>query len=142
METVSEYFMEIWSRPLEDTAETEGGSMFHLDPGIIAQEGEDMQEYMLDEKNIAEVIKSRQDLSASGVDGISYRIMKGAGTEGVKFIQNIVRGCLRSGRVLSSWKEARTILIHKKRDRDEIENVDQSQSQIAHTESSYVRWPE
>jgi hypothetical protein len=87
METVSEYFREIWSRPLEDIAETEEGSMFHLDPRITAQEDEDMQEYMLNEKNIAEVIKSRQDLSASGVDGISYRIMKGAGTEGVKFIK-------------------------------------------------------
>jgi hypothetical protein len=48
--------------------------------------------------------------------------MKGAGTEGVKFLQNIVRGCLRDGRIISSWKEARTILIHKKGGRDEIEN--------------------
>jgi hypothetical protein len=40
-----------------------------------------MEEFMLDEKNIAEVIKSREDLTASGIDGISSRIMKGAGAE-------------------------------------------------------------
>jgi hypothetical protein len=48
--------------------------------------------------------------------------MKGAGTEGVKFMKNIIRASLRSGRVISTWKEARTILIHKKGDREEIEN--------------------
>jgi hypothetical protein len=81
-----------------------------------------MEELMLDEKNIAEVIKSREDLSASGVDGISYRIMKTAGTEGVKFMKFLIRVSIRSGRVISSWKEANPLLIHKKGDRDEIEN--------------------
>jgi hypothetical protein len=56
-----------------------------------------MEEFMLDEKNIAEVIKSREDLSASGVDGISYRIMKAAGTEGVKFMKLLIQASIRSG---------------------------------------------
>jgi hypothetical protein len=72
----------------------------------------------LEKKNIAEVSKSREDLSASGVDGIRYRIMKAAGTEGVKSMKLLVRARIRSGRVTSSWKEVKMILIRKKGDRD------------------------
>jgi hypothetical protein len=56
------------------------------------------------------------------VDGISYRIMKGAGTAGVKSIKLLVRGIIRSGRVMNTWKEAKTILSHTKGDREEIGN--------------------
>jgi hypothetical protein len=77
---------------------------------------------MLDEKNITEVIKSREDLSASGIDGIGYRVMKGAGTAGVRFMKLLVSASIRSGRVMSTWKEAKTILLHKKGDRGEIGN--------------------
>jgi hypothetical protein len=59
---------------------------------------------MIDEANIEAVIKSRDDLSACGVDGISYRIMKGSGAERVAFMKLLVRGCIKSGRVMSTWK--------------------------------------
>jgi hypothetical protein len=39
---------------------------------------------------------------------------KRAGAEWVNFVKNIVRASLRRGRVMSPWKEARTILIDKK----------------------------
>jgi hypothetical protein len=122
MESVTEHFRQTWSRPLEEVIEADKESVFHLEPRITEHEAEEMEEFMLDEKNITDVIKSRGDLSASGVDGISYRIMKGAGTEGVKFMKNIIRASLRNGRVISTWKEAKTILIHKKGNREEIGN--------------------
>jgi hypothetical protein len=55
-----------------------------------------MEEFMSDGKNIAEVIKSREDLTASGVDRISYGIMKGTGmgAKRVKCVKNIVRASL------------------------------------------------
>jgi hypothetical protein len=34
----------------------------------------------------------------------------------------LVRGCIQSRRVISTWKEAKTILIHKKGDLEEIWN--------------------
>jgi hypothetical protein len=92
-----------------------------MEPHITERE-EDMEEFMSDEKNVVKVIKLGEDLSASGVDGISYRVMKAAGTEGVKFMKRLVRASIRSGRVISSWREAKTILMHRKGDRDEIEN--------------------
>jgi hypothetical protein len=45
-----------------------------MQPQITKEEEENkekMEEFMLDEKNIAEVIKSQEDLTASGIDGIS-----------------------------------------------------------------------
>jgi hypothetical protein len=122
MTTVTEHFKVTWSRPRDEFVEANEESVFHLEPLITDQEDEDMTTFMLDDKNIAEVIKSREDLSACGVDGISYRIMKGTGAEGVKFMKLLVRGCMRSGRVISTWKEAKTILLHKKGSRDEIGN--------------------
>jgi hypothetical protein len=65
---------------------------------------------MLNEKNIAEVIKSRKDLSATGVDGLSYQIIKSAKKEGIKFIRRVMEACVRNGRIADSWKETRTIL--------------------------------
>jgi hypothetical protein len=102
---------------LEKVVEADEESVFHLEPRITEQDEEEMEKFMLDEKTITDVITSPVDLSASGVDGISYRIMKGAGTEGVKFVKNFMPARLRSGRVINTWKEARTILIHKKGDR-------------------------
>jgi hypothetical protein len=77
---------------------------------------------MIIEANIEAIIKSRDDLSACGVNGISYRIMKRAGAEGVAFMKLLVPGCIKSGRVMSTWKDAKTILLHKKGDREQIGN--------------------
>jgi hypothetical protein len=84
---VTQHFRRIWARTEENFRETRNGSLFHLAPRVTDLDAEDMASYMLSEDNIAQVIKSRQDLSACGVDGINYRIMKGAGSEGVKFMK-------------------------------------------------------
>jgi hypothetical protein len=122
MAQVTGHFRETRSRPLEDVEGAEEGSLFHLEPRITEQNEEEMEGFMLSEKNIADVIKSREDLSASGVDGISYRVMKRPGGEDVKFMKSIIRGSLRCGRVSSAWKEANTILVHEKGARDKIGN--------------------
>jgi hypothetical protein len=43
-------------------------------------------------------MKSREDLGASGIDGVSYRIMKGAGTEGVKFMKIVSERVCKVGK--------------------------------------------
>jgi hypothetical protein len=122
MEDVTDHFTRTWARPEEEFIEADQDSRFYLDALITETEEEELKAFLLDEKKIAEVIKSRDDLSASGIDGISYRVIKRVGAEGVKFVRTLVRGIIKNGRVMSSWKEARTILIHKKGDRDEIPN--------------------
>jgi 3-dehydroquinate dehydratase len=124
MDNVTDHFRRTWARPEREFVEAEPDSMFHLEAVLTEKEEEEMQSFMLDEKKIAEVIRSRDDLSANGIDGISYRVIKaaGAGAEGVKFVRILVRGIQESGHVMSSWKEAKTILLHKKGSREEIEN--------------------
>jgi hypothetical protein len=121
MKNVTEHFTRTWARPEQEFIEADQSSRFHLN-AVITEKEEDLQGFLLDEKKIAEVVKSRDDLSANGIEGISYRVIKEAGVEGVKFVRTLVREIIKSGRVVSSWKEARTILIHKKGDRGEIEN--------------------
>jgi hypothetical protein len=121
-EIVEKHFRQTWARPEMDFKEAEVSTEFFMDSKLTEREEDEMEAYMLNERNIAQVIKSREDLSACGVDGISYRIIKGAGREGVNFMQLLIRACIRSGRVMTSWKEARTILLHKKGDREAIEN--------------------
>jgi hypothetical protein len=122
MEEVTEHFTKSCARPEQDFIEANQGSIFHMEARNTEKEEDELQGFMLDEEKIAEVIKSRDDLSANGIDGISYPAIKGAGPEGVKFVRTLVRGIIKSGRVMSSWKEAKTILIHKKGDQDQIEN--------------------
>jgi hypothetical protein len=119
---ITEHFAHSWARGIDQFREAENDTEFHLDSRIGEREEEELESFMLDEKNIEQVIRSRQDLSASGVDGISYRIIKAAKKEGVKFIQLLVKACIRNEKIPSSWKEARTILLFKKGERENVEN--------------------
>jgi hypothetical protein len=83
---------------------------------------EAIMDYMLSEDNIRDVIRSRDDLSACGNDGINYQIMKAAGQEGVKFMRAIIKATIKCRRVIGSWKEARTVLIYKKGERTDPKN--------------------
>jgi hypothetical protein len=121
-EAITMHFGQSWSAGIDEFREAADDSEFHLEGRMGEQDGDEMAAYMRDEKNIAAVINSRQDLSASGADGISYRIVKSAKGEGVKFIQLLVEACMRNGRVPESWKEARTILLYKKGEREAIQN--------------------
>jgi hypothetical protein len=122
MNTVTAHFRNTWAPPSEPFIETNEVSEFYLESRIGEENETEMEAFMIDEEHIAEVIKSRADLSACGVDGISYRIMKSAGTEGVKFMKLLIRGCIRGRRAMRTWKEAKTILLYKKGNRDEIGN--------------------
>jgi hypothetical protein len=80
---VTKHFRETWSNPLKDVIEAKQSSIFRMEPQLTEKnkEEEKKEEFMLDQKNIAEIIESREDLAASGIDGISSRIMNGAEAE-------------------------------------------------------------
>jgi hypothetical protein len=121
-EAITAHFGQSWSAGIEEFREARDGSEFELERKIGDREEEDLEAYMLDGKNIEAVINSRQDLRACGVDGISYRLIKSAKEGGVKFVRILVEAHVRNGKVLESWKEARTILLQKKGERDQIQN--------------------
>jgi hypothetical protein len=121
-ETVERFYQETWACPTRNFVPAEENSPLFLEARIPDEATSEMEEFLLDDKNIEKVIRSRQELSASGTDGIGYSILKCGGNEGVRFMKRIIEGILRSGRTITSWKEARTILIHKKGNVDELRN--------------------
>jgi hypothetical protein len=60
------------------------------------------------------VIKSRQNFSANGVEGIGYRIVRAAEKEGLSFMRVLIGAYIRDGGIPDSWNQARAILPHKK----------------------------
>jgi hypothetical protein len=122
-EIIQNHFRDTWGPPPEPFVEAEKDTPFFLEPRITeARMPLEMMTYMLKEENIRAVIRSRQDLSASGNDGISYRVIKGAGRFGVLFMKSIIEATIRCGKVFKTWKEGRTILLYKKGDRDDPKN--------------------
>jgi hypothetical protein len=120
---ICDYFRETWGPPKEEFFEADEQSQFHIFKKLPDDNvPEEMMEYMLSDDNIRAVIRSRDDLSACGNDGISYRIMKAAGQEAVKFMRRIIKATIRCGRVFDSWKDARTVLIYKKGERSDPKN--------------------
>jgi hypothetical protein len=103
--------------------ETEQGSLLYLNRKLPTEDVPgDMMNYMLSSDNINAVIRLRDDLTLCGNDGSNYRIEKTMGPEKVKFTRHIIEGKIPCARVFDSWKEARTVLIYKKGDRDDPKN--------------------
>jgi hypothetical protein len=96
------------------------GSAFCRNPKITERDEEEMNSLMRSEKSIAARIRSREILSACGIDGMNYRIMKAAGKEDVSFVQLLIRADIRSGHVMTLWKRAGTIRVQKKGGREII----------------------
>jgi hypothetical protein len=119
---ITTHFEQNWSVAIDEFREVAPESKFDLEQRIGEQEDDELAAYMLNEKNIEAIIKSRQDLSSSGSDRISYQIIKGAKGEGVKFIRILVDTYMQAGKIFASWKEARTILLYKKGEWDKIKN--------------------
>jgi hypothetical protein len=119
---VTAHFTATWAPPREDFEEALPNTDAYLDQKIPAEESEEMEEYVVEEKHIRDVINSRDDLSACGVDGVSYQLFKAAKQGSVEFMKHIITASIRFGLVMTSWKEARTILLHKKGDREVIGN--------------------
>jgi hypothetical protein len=95
IQTVAEHFRKTCAQPKEDFRETRPDSQFFLELKITERdEGQGaLESFMLNHENIKEMIRSREDLNARGVDRISYRIMKRAGATGVKFMKLLIRAC-------------------------------------------------
>jgi Tfp pilus assembly protein PilP len=78
-----EMFHENLGKTRKKFLEVEENMRFHLELRITEwekekeEEKEEMEQFMLDDKNIAGVMKSREGLSLCGVDGISFGILKG-----------------------------------------------------------------
>jgi hypothetical protein len=119
---IHQFFQKSWSTPPRSFQEATSNEPFFLQKLIPDSASTIMEQYMLNEDHITEVIMSRADIGACGPDGIGNSILKAAGKDGIKFMKHIVQGCISTGRIFDSWKNAKTILIHKKGDRSDLHN--------------------
>jgi hypothetical protein len=120
---IYEYFKKAWGPTERVFYEAEPDSPFYLHRKFPDEKvSEAMKDFLLSENNIRDVIRSRDELSASDNDRISYRIMKARDPEVVKFMRYIIKTTIRCGRVMDSWKQARTVFIYKKRHREDLKN--------------------
>jgi hypothetical protein len=113
-ETVTAHFTAMWVPPREDFEEALPNTDVYLDKKIPAEGSEEMEEYMVEEKYIRDVINSRDDLSACGMDRVSNQLFKAAKQGSVEFMKHAIKASIRCGRVMISWKEARTILLSER----------------------------
>jgi hypothetical protein len=105
-ETVTAHFTATWAPLREDFEETLPNTDVYVDQKIPAEGSEEMAQYMVEEKHIRDVINSRDDLSACGVDGVSCQLFKAAKQGSIEFMKHIITASIRCGRVMTSWKEA------------------------------------
>jgi hypothetical protein len=119
---IHDFFQNSWASPPQNFQEANIDSPFFLKSKIPEEAAIAMEEFMLNEKNISEVIRSRADIGACGPDGINNSILKAVGVEGIHFLKLLTQACITCGRVFESWKKAKTILIYKKGDREDPQN--------------------
>jgi hypothetical protein len=119
---ITRHYEDVWAPPPEGFQPAEEDSVFFLNQRIPKEGSDEMMEYLTKDENIKAIIKSRSDENACGMDGIGNQIFKAAKGEGVKFIKKILETSIRQGKMITSWKQAKTILIYKKGSTEQIQN--------------------
>jgi hypothetical protein len=79
-------------------------------------------EFATSEEEILKVVKSRATLSAIGLDGIGYQMVKLGGTGAINFLKLLFHKIITEKKIPRSWKMARTVLLYKKGERDDPKN--------------------
>jgi hypothetical protein len=74
----------------------------------------DFEDYMINIKNISANHRRKNNLSALGLDGIGYLMMKLGAQPQLEFLQSIFRACIKFGKVPDTWKRSKTVFIFKK----------------------------
>ena len=89
---------------------------FQVETVLEKRHNKDLEQWILDEPMIRDVIRSRSNLSASGLDGIPNSIWKMIPDFTIKIIQITTQLALKQGRFPSSLKRGKTVMLYKKGD--------------------------
>ena len=65
---------------------------------------------------ILQAVNNKSNLSASGIDGISYAVWKLVPKHSVELIKALLKSFLNNKKMPSSWKISRTVMLYKKGD--------------------------
>jgi hypothetical protein len=89
------------------------------DGGEIAKE---FREFMIDPKSIGQNMRRKHDLSALGLDGIGYLMLKLGSVPMLEFLSHVFEACVTYDKVPRTWKRSRTVFLYKKGDVNLPEN--------------------
>jgi hypothetical protein len=115
---LEEFFNDRWSRG--DSIEENDN--FKLESTLTEEMRSKYIEDLLDLDKMKLTLRTRGNLSAPGLDGITNTILKIKRNSTAKTMIEVMKVLLNSGYCPSEWKCARTILIHKGNDRDDPGN--------------------
>jgi hypothetical protein len=68
------------------------------------------------ENLLKQIVRTRNNLSAIGLDGISYQVFKLGGDNAVKWMMQVFTKIIGEKKVPDIWKQARTVMLYKKGD--------------------------
>jgi hypothetical protein len=74
------------------------------------------QKFMTNRLAIAKCLKTKNNLSALGLDGIGYLFLKLGGVPMIEFIRAVFKECVKAGDVPTTWKTSKTVFFYKKGD--------------------------
>jgi hypothetical protein len=66
--------------------------------------------------NIARCLRTKNNLSALGPDGIGYLFLKLGNAPMIQFISEVFKKCIKEGNVFDTWKQSKTVFLYKKGD--------------------------
>jgi hypothetical protein len=79
-------------------------------------------EFVTSDEEILKVVKSRATLSAIGLEGIEYQMVKLGGTGAINFLKLLSHKIITANTIPRSWKTARTVLLCKNGERNDPKN--------------------
>ena len=118
IEDIADFYGEKWEDPVQTHPDL--WHEFPLTSRMRNEDKERLQTMLLDADLIQQVISSRSNLSAQGVDGICNGAWKANPKITVRLIQYIIRMMLKHGKAPEAWKRLKTILLYKKGNAEEL----------------------
>jgi hypothetical protein len=76
----------------------------------------DYRKFMTNRIAVAKCLKTKNNLSALGMDGIGYLFLKLGEVPMIEFIRKVFKECVKARDVPETWKQSRTVFIFKKGD--------------------------
>jgi hypothetical protein len=111
-EKLHDYFEEKWKKQT-DTDEIIAEQLFGLNKTMTEEMTEKLNKHLMDMEKMKELIRTRGNLSAPGLDGLTNPVLKLEREAAARMTINLMETLLNTGICPDDWKGARTILIYQ-----------------------------
>jgi hypothetical protein len=120
-ELLKNFFTDRWKKG-EPIDRNLSESIYKLEESIGEENKEKSMKDLIDFTKMKELLRTRENLSARGLDGITNPLLKLGRDKGAKMLKELMKIITKTGFFAAEWKNARTILIYKEGERSNPEN--------------------